>query len=90
MNFTPCFPCPLGPFNCIVLPYSFFFLLPNQFIVPFILRDETVPIETDHTHVAANALEAVIGAIYLDGGMETADNVLAHLLFPEKVRDQMS
>ena len=49
-----------------------------------------MPIETDHTHVAANALEAVIGAIYLDGGMETADNVLAHLLFPEKVRDQMS
>lgn len=40
----------------------------------------------DHAHTSANALEAVIGAVYLDGGLETSDTVSANLLFPEHVR----
>lgn len=39
----------------------------------------------DYSHVLANALEAIIGAIYLDGGLEESKNVVAKLLFPEEV-----
>lgn len=39
----------------------------------------------DYSHVLANALEAIIGAIYLDGGLEESKKVVAKLLFPEEV-----
>ena len=36
-------------------------------------------------HARANTLEALIGSVFLDGGLETVRAVLARLLFPEKV-----
>ena len=36
------------------------------------------------SHVLANALEAVIGSIYIDSGIESCKTVLAGLLFPEQ------
>lgn len=39
----------------------------------------------DYSHVLANALEAIIGAIYLDGGLDESKKVVAKLLFPEEV-----
>lgn len=39
----------------------------------------------ERIHIRANALEAVIGAVYLDGGLDQVKEVLARLYFPEKV-----
>ena len=39
----------------------------------------------NHSRIAANTLEAVIGAVYLDSGLETCDTVTACLFFPETV-----
>ena len=44
-----------------------------------------MPTSLDHAHFAANALEAVVGAVYIDGGLESSDKVTAALLFPEHV-----
>ena len=46
-------------------------------------RDETVLV--NNSRIAANTLEAVIGAVYLDSGLETCDAVTAGLFFPEAV-----
>ena len=37
------------------------------------------------THMDANSLEAVLAAIYLDGGLRKAQEFIAKLFFPEKV-----
>lgn len=36
------------------------------------------------SHAQANTLEALMGAVYLDGGLKHSREVLANLLFPEK------
>ena len=38
------------------------------------------------SHAQANTLEALMGAVYLDGGLKHSREVLANLLFPEKVK----
>lgn len=38
------------------------------------------------THLLSNCLEAVIGAIFLDGGLEEADNFYSRIAFPEEVK----
>ena len=44
----------------------------------------TLPLDTD-AHVYANHLEAIVGAVFLDGGLSAAQQVIAQLLFPEEV-----
>lgn len=36
-------------------------------------------------HIHSNCLEAILGAIFLDRGLDEADNVFARLAFPEEV-----
>ena len=37
------------------------------------------------SHVSADCLEAILGAVFLDGGLEAAQRVLGRLFFPEEV-----
>ena len=37
------------------------------------------------SHTVANTLEAVVGAVYLDGGLKAAQQLTARLFFPEDV-----
>ena len=37
------------------------------------------------SHMDANAIEALIGAVYLDGGLKRAQQLTARLLFPDEV-----
>ena len=52
----------------------------------FVLKN----LKTDYTvgsfaHIHSNCVEGVIGAVFLDGGLEEADKLYARLAFPEKV-----
>ena len=37
-------------------------------------------------HMYANHLEAILGAVYLDGGLSATQQLIAQLFFPEEVR----
>ena len=43
-----------------------------------------------HTHAATDCLEAVLGALCLDGGLPEVQKMFARLVFPEEVGDWVS
>lgn len=57
------------------------------------LFDQSQPSDEDSTaismdteaHINANHLEAILGAVYLDGGLGAAQRLIAQLFFPEEV-----
>lgn len=52
----------------------------------YLLRNLNVVFtESSITHTLSNCLEAIIGAIFLDGGLEEADKMFARVAFPEEV-----
>ena len=52
-----------------------------HYVIILLYYSKEVPTSS---HVLANALEAVIGSIYIDSGIESCKTVLAGLLFPEQ------
>ena len=45
--------------------------------------------ENSASHISGNCVEAILGAVFLDGGLEEADRMFAELAFPEEVRSGM-
>ena len=41
--------------------------------------------EADFCHAAANCLEALLGAVFLDSGLHECQSLFARLVFPEEV-----
>ena len=41
--------------------------------------------ESLRSHITANCLEAILGAVFLDSGLEAAQRVFARCIFPEEV-----
>ena len=41
--------------------------------------------ESSSSHISGNCVEAILGAVFLDGGLEETDKMFADLAFPEEV-----
>ena len=53
----------------------------------FMLRNLKAEFTEESTlHFLSNSVEAILGAVFLDGGLEDTDRVFARLAFPEKVQ----
>ena len=52
----------------------------------FILKNlKVVFTEEGSLHILGNCVEALLGAVFLDGGLDEADKLFARLVFPEEV-----
>lgn len=53
----------------------------------FLIRKMNVDFSEDSTcRVLSNCMEAIVGAVFLDGGLEEVDRLFARLAFAEEVR----